>query len=110
MAANRKSTFLPPMAEALPSFFELFFGDLDLPWNYSRLVQGLVMLIATMHGGFGGEKRWFLPQPNSPRFETAKAIFNDRFPVETWVCGRGLFLCMLQSNFIVLNHPFGFSI
>ena len=64
---DKKSTFLPPMVEALPSFFELFFDDLDLPWNYSRLVLGLIMFITTMHGDFGSEKMWFSPQPNSPR-------------------------------------------
>ena len=61
--ADRKLTFLPPMAEAFSSFLELFFGDLDLPWNLSRLVQGLVMFIATMHGNFGdGKKLFYLNQ------------------------------------------------
>ena len=40
-------------------FFELLraiFGNLNLPWSYLRLLQGLVRLVATMHGGKSVDK------------------------------------------------------
>ena len=74
---DKKSTFLPPMVEALPSYSELFFGDLDLLWNYLRLVQGLFMLIATMHINFGSRKRLFYLNRTHLSFGIAGAIFDD---------------------------------
>ena len=56
---DQKSTFLPPMVDAPPSYSKLFFDNLNLPKSHFRLVQRLFKFIATIHGGKSGDKRGF---------------------------------------------------